>query len=151
MPKRAKLPEVRFNQFLFCPHCGTKLIATDQQDLGLRKCKHLVFAWLWNSCDDDYFMAVRPDFAVEFLPALLGSRHCQNSVADGEVEPLSDPEQAQFLLGDFAPDSPLAAKIASLCPEAPACGFNSTLKPDTVYYVNERGHSGLRVAIDGGS
>ncbi len=94
-----------FEDELSCPICNKRLFAKDtfENNQPVRDtCPHVLYFWEETHLGGHFF-CVRPDFAKNFIEALLGSEYYREHLLKPKVRPLKKNEIAQFASGGISP------------------------------------------------
>jgi len=94
------------------------------------------------------FLAVRANFAVSFMQALLESPAYRENLSDDEMEPITKQDQEAFCQADFGPEDSVACLIAAYCRDLPEKLFPALLSQSTILFKDDRSYSGVHIAVD---
>lgn len=160
-----------FESELDCPICGEKLFLKDafENSQPARKtCPHVLYFWE-KTHHGGHFFYVRPDFAANFIKALLNSDYYHEHLQTPKVKPLKKNEIAQFASGAISPLDPMFESSIIRYPEPgwqedilyrkvgyrvgnishyyPSTKHPEILPKETVIYITEFnvGYIGLRI------
>jgi hypothetical protein len=142
MGKRMQTSYIKFyNDELFCPHCGVKVISPEETFIV--KCPHLVFVYC-QSLEVNGLMYTRKDYLNSYLDALLASTDYLENIKEMELEPLTQQQLNMLRVGEF---EPLDETLLTLEPYCDGM-LPNLLSENTAIFVAERTYSAIYVAID---
>jgi hypothetical protein len=142
-----QFPRIRFNEELFCPHCGTKLYSSTESIIS--QCPHLVSTFFWSN-DQDFLVNMRSNYAKSFIDAMLISSEYRKHLDGIEMEPLSAREQNLLINGKFEPFDEISNTFAVHFWGPPNDMFPNLLSDDTFIFFSDTYHSGVYFTIDSG-